>query len=149
RRIMSGEVWRGEICNKAKVGSLYWIDMTIVPRFDHDGKLLAYMAISMDITARKHAEAQFAYLARHDALTGIANRAVLQEKLEEAAARLRRQGEAFTIFVLDLDGFKYINDTLGHSGGDELLKQLAQRLKSSLREAEVMARLGGDEFAII
>jgi diguanylate cyclase (GGDEF)-like protein/PAS domain S-box-containing protein len=148
-RIMSGEIWRGEICNKAKDGSLYWIDTTIVPRFDQEGKLLAYMAISMDITVRKHAEAQFAYLDRHDALTGIANRAVLLEKMEEAAARLRRQGEAFTIFVLDLDGFKYINDTLGHSGGDELLKQLAQRLKSSIRGFDVLARLGGDEFAII
>jgi diguanylate cyclase (GGDEF)-like protein/PAS domain S-box-containing protein len=108
-----------------------------------------WLAIHQDVTAQKHAENQIAYLARHDALTGIANRAVLQEKTEEASARLRRQGEAFSIFLLDLDGFKYINDTLGHAGGDELLKQLACRLKVSLRETEIVARFGGDEFVII
>jgi diguanylate cyclase (GGDEF)-like protein/PAS domain S-box-containing protein len=108
-----------------------------------------WLAIHQDVTAQKQAESQIAYLARHDALTGIANRAVLQEKTEEASARLRRQGEAFSIFLLDLDGFKYINDTLGHAGGDELLKQLACRLKASLRETEIVARFGGDEFVII
>jgi diguanylate cyclase (GGDEF)-like protein len=88
-------------------------------------------------------------VARHDSLTGVANRAVLLEKLEEALARLRRQREPFTIFFLDIDGFKHINDTLGHAAGDMLLKELVQRLASSLRETDFLARLGGDEFAII
>jgi diguanylate cyclase (GGDEF)-like protein/PAS domain S-box-containing protein len=108
-----------------------------------------WLAIHQDITTQKKAEKQIVYLARHDALTGIANRAVLQERMEEASSRLRRQGDAFAILLLDLDGFKYINDTLGHAGGDGLLKQLAHRLKSSVRETEIVARLGGDEFAII
>jgi diguanylate cyclase (GGDEF)-like protein len=88
-------------------------------------------------------------VARHDSLTGVANRTVLLEKLEEALARLRRLQEPFTIFFLDIDGFKHINDTLGHAAGDMLLKELVQRLTTSLRETDFLARLGGDEFAII
>jgi diguanylate cyclase (GGDEF)-like protein len=88
-------------------------------------------------------------MARHDSLTGVANRTALGEKLEEALARLRRLQESFTIFFLDIDGFKHINDTLGHAAGDLLLKELAQRLTGALRETDFMARLGGDEFAII
>ena len=149
RKITNGEVWRGEVCNKAKNGSLYWVDTTIVPQLGPDGKPVTYMAIRVDITARKLAEAQIFYIARHDSLTGIANRTVLLAKMEEALARLRRHQEAFTILIFDLDGFKYINDTLGHTAGDKLLKELSQRLTSSLRETDILARLGGDEFAII
>jgi diguanylate cyclase (GGDEF)-like protein len=88
-------------------------------------------------------------MARHDSLTGVANRTALGEKLEELLARLRRLQEPFTIFFLDIDGFKHINDTLGHATGDMLLKELAQRLTASLRATDFVARLGGDEFAII
>lgn len=149
RRIAKGEVWRGELCNKAKDGSLYWVDTVITAQLGPDGKPIAYIAIRIDITARKLAEARISYAARHDSLTGIANRAVLKEKMDEAAGRLRQKGEAFTVFMLDLDGFKYINDTLGHAAGDRLLVELALRLKNSLRGNEILARLGGDEFAII
>lgn len=149
RQIANGEVWRGEVCNKAKDGSLYWVDTTIVPQLGLDGKPVAYKAIRIDITARKLAEAKISYMADHDALTGIGNRAFLHKKLEEALARLRRHQEAFTVLMLDLDGFKHVNDTLGHAAGDELLKKLAQRLAFSLRETDILARLGGDEFAII
>lgn len=149
RRIANGEVWRGEVCNKAKDGSLYWVDTTIVPQLGLDGKSIGYKAIRVDITARKLAEAKISYMADHDALTGIGNRAFLHTKLEEALARLRRSQETFAILMLDLDGFKHVNDTLGHAAGDELLKKLTQRLTFSLRETDVLARLGGDEFAII
>ena len=108
-----------------------------------------WVATHEDITERKQAEAQIYYIARHDQLTGIANRAVLHEKLEESLARLRRRQEPFSILMLDLDGFKYINDTLGHTAGDKLLNELAQRLQFALCETDVLARLGGDEFAII
>jgi diguanylate cyclase (GGDEF)-like protein len=108
-----------------------------------------WVATHEDITERKQAEAQIFYIARHDLLTVIANRAVLHEKMEEALARLRRRQELFSVFVLDLDGFKHINDTLGHAAGDKLLKELAQRLQSVLRETDFLARLGGDEFAIV
>jgi diguanylate cyclase (GGDEF)-like protein len=92
---------------------------------------------------------ELARMARHDSLTSVANRTALGEKLEEALARLRRMQQPFTIFFLDIDGFKHINDTLGHAAGDLLLKELAQRLTASLRPTDFVARLGGDEFAII
>jgi diguanylate cyclase (GGDEF)-like protein len=93
--------------------------------------------------------AELVRMARHDGLTGIANRAVLHEKLQEAAARLRACGDAFSVLMLDLDGFKYINDSAGHDAGDRLLKELARRLQASVDDTEIVARLGGDEFAII
>ena len=150
RCIANGKVWRGDLCNKPKSGSLYWVDTVITPQLGVDGKPTAYMAIRIDITSRKDAEAQISYAATHDALTGLANRAALLEKMNEALAHMRRQRRgALTVHMLDLDGFKHVNDTLGHAAGDNLLKELARRLKSSLRETDMVARLGGDEFAII
>ncbi len=102
-----------------------------------------------DITDRHQRDAKIAFLAHHDLLTGLANRVVFSEGLNDAMARLRRLGEPFTVFMLDLDKFKNVNDTLGHAAGDQLLKETALRLKSALRETDVLARLGGDEFAII
>ena len=108
-----------------------------------------WVATHEDITSQKRTEMQIIHMARHDILTGLANRAVLLEKVKEALSRNRRNGEVFTIFMLDLDRFKGVNDTLGHHIGDELLKEAARRLKLSLRESDTLARLGGDEFAII
>jgi diguanylate cyclase (GGDEF)-like protein/PAS domain S-box-containing protein len=108
-----------------------------------------WVGIHQDITAQKRAEAQITYMARHDDLTGLANRAVLLEKMEEAVARLKRHGNRFTIFVLDLDLFKIVNDSLGHPVGDALLKLVASRLSECIRETDTVARLGGDEFAIL
>jgi diguanylate cyclase (GGDEF)-like protein len=102
-----------------------------------------------DITGRALNEKRIAYLAQHDLLTGLANRALFSERLEEAAKRLQRHGSTFSVLMLDLDKFKQVNDTLGHPAGDQLLVQVAQRLSSSLRDTDVLARLGGDEFAII
>jgi diguanylate cyclase (GGDEF)-like protein/PAS domain S-box-containing protein len=107
------------------------------------------VAIHQDITAQKRAEAQVAYTARHDSLTNIANRAVLLENMEEALARLRRHGDAFSILMLDLDLFKTINDSLGHPVGDKLLQEVAVRLSRCMRETDTVARLGGDEFAVL
>jgi diguanylate cyclase (GGDEF)-like protein/PAS domain S-box-containing protein len=108
-----------------------------------------FVGIHRDITAQKQAEAQIVYMARHDALTGLANRAILLEKAEEALARLRQGGGGFNIFMLDLDLFKDVNDSLGHPVGDELLKAVARRLSACARETDTVARLGGDEFAIL
>jgi diguanylate cyclase (GGDEF)-like protein len=108
-----------------------------------------WVAIHQDVTAQKKAEMQIAYLARHDVLTSLCNRAVLREKMEESLNRLRRGGSPFTLFILDLDLFKAVNDSLGHPIGDELLKVVAQRLVACLRETDTVARLGGDEFAIL
>jgi diguanylate cyclase (GGDEF)-like protein len=102
-----------------------------------------------DVTERQRIEAQIAHMAHHDALTELANRVLLRERMEEALNRWKRNGEGFAIFLLDLDHFKTVNDTLGHSCGDELLKTVARRLTSCVRETDTVARLGGDEFAII
>jgi diguanylate cyclase (GGDEF)-like protein len=108
-----------------------------------------WVAVHLDITAQKRAESQITYMARHDGLTGLANRAVLLEKMEEALPRLRRHGSRFTIFMLDLDLFKMVNDSLGHPIGDELLKMVASRLSECIRDTDIVVRLGGDEFAIL
>lgn len=102
-----------------------------------------------DITERARTEKRIAFLAQHDLLTGLANRALFSESLERCAERLGRDGMTFTVMMLDLDKFKHVNDTLGHPAGDLLLIEVAKRLKSLLRETDVLARLGGDEFAII
>jgi diguanylate cyclase (GGDEF)-like protein len=101
-----------------------------------------------DITERRKAEAQIAHMAHHDALTDLPNRVLLREQLDAALARVRR-GECLAVLYLDLDHFKSINDTLGHSIGDELLKAVAERLRGCIRETDTIARLGGDEFAIV
>jgi len=102
-----------------------------------------------DITERRHNEARIAFMAHHDSLTGLLNRAAFVEKLADAAAGCRRFDESFNVLALDLDGFKQVNDTYGHNAGDELLIQVALRLKTSLLDGDRLARLGGDEFAII
>jgi diguanylate cyclase (GGDEF)-like protein len=102
-----------------------------------------------DLTARKHAEARIHYLAHHDMLTGLPNRAYLTERLTTILALARRHGTLVAIMFIDLDNFKTVNDSLGHHVGDVLLKQVAARLKEVLREADKVSRLGGDEFLVI
>jgi len=102
-----------------------------------------------DITERRRAEAEIVHLARHDVLTGLANRAEFNNRLEEASRRLKRNGGSLTVMMIDLDRFKAVNDTLGHLAGDHLLSEVARRLQSTVRETDMLARLGGDEFAII
>lgn len=149
RQIARGRVWRGELCNRAKDGREYWVDTTIVPQLGVNGRPTSYTAIRVDITARKHAEAKIVDLANNDSLTGLYNRSVLKHKLQEAVEECRRTGETFAVLLLDLDGFKDINDTLGHAAGDRLLQDIAHRVAYLLPKGDILARLGGDEFAII
>jgi len=107
-----------------------------------------WVATHEDITDRQAAEAQIAFLARHDPLTGLPNRLVFREKLQEGLSRSAR-GEKIAVFCLDLDRFKAVNDTLGHSCGDELLREAAQRLQDCVRDTDTVARVGGDEFTIV
>ncbi|MGE0613557.1 MAG: putative bifunctional diguanylate cyclase/phosphodiesterase, partial [Hyphomicrobiales bacterium] len=107
-----------------------------------------WVATHEDITEQRRIEAKVAHLAHHDALTNLPNRTLLLQRIDEAAARVRRGGQ-FAVLCLDLDRFKSINDTLGHPVGDDLLVQVAQRIGSALRETDTVARLGGDEFAIV
>lgn len=106
------------------------------------------VALHEDVTEQRQAQERISFLARHDLLTGLPNRGVLREELERALASNRR-GESLALFCLDLDRFKPVNDTYGHAAGDELLRQVAQRLRECVRETDVVARLGGDEFSVV
>ncbi len=108
-----------------------------------------WVATHEDITERQRAQARIAHMARHDALTDLANRVLFKERMDEALARLRERGDRFSIFVFDLDLFKAVNDSLGHPVGDALLKAIAKRLMTRTREGDTIGRLGGDEFAIL
>ena len=110
---------------------------------DSQGDAKFLITVIDDITERRKSEQRIAFMAHHDPLTGLANRATVTQKIEEAAARQRRWATPFTVLLLDLDRFKHVNDTLGHSAGDALLREVAARLKASLRETDSLARLGG------
>jgi diguanylate cyclase (GGDEF)-like protein len=108
-----------------------------------------WVTLIEDITERRRVEAEIVHLARHDVLTGLANRAEFNARLEEASKRLKRNGGGIAVMMIDLDRFKAVNDTHGHLAGDQLLSEVAHRLQSAVRDTDVLARLGGDEFAII
>src|SRR4051812_21732177 len=116
---------------------------------DAEGNVTAMMSSGVDLTERRAAEEQIAYLAYHDSLTGLPNRALLQEHLDLALARARRQGDAVGLLYLDLDGFKLVNDSLGHPAGDELLCHVTMRLSERRRGMDLLARQGGDEFLLL
>jgi diguanylate cyclase (GGDEF)-like protein/PAS domain S-box-containing protein len=142
--------WQGEIWNKRKNGEVYpeWLNITAVR--DTHGDIEHFVAIFSDITERKQQEAIITYQAYHDALTGLPNRVLFRDRLEHAMSMARRhEGQQVAVMFLDLDRFKAINDTLGHRMGDVLLKEVARRLKSAIRDSDTVARLGGDEFTVL
>jgi diguanylate cyclase (GGDEF)-like protein len=108
-----------------------------------------FVSTSTDITERKRTEARMLHLAQHDWLTGLPNRLLFHDRLRQAMARCRREGGLLAVVLLDLDRFKQVNDAFGHRIGDDLLKQLGQRLQGALRESDTVARIGGDEFALV
>ncbi|MCX7684521.1 MAG: EAL domain-containing protein [Acetobacteraceae bacterium] len=122
---------------------------TKAPLRDAEGRVVAVLTTSLDITDRKQAEERLLHLAQHDPLTALPNRSYLAERLRERCAQGRRSEDPFALHVLDLDRFKGVNDALGHQAGDRLLAQAARRLRAAVREGDLVARLGGDEFAIL
>jgi diguanylate cyclase (GGDEF)-like protein/PAS domain S-box-containing protein len=129
-------------------GKLVWLETSGNPMFDKNGKFLGYRGTSKDITQRKEDEARIAFMAHHDLLTNLPNRALLRERIDEEFVRTARGG-SFAVLCLDLDDFKVVNDTLGHSAGDRLLQAVATRLVSCARAIDMVARQGGDEFTIV
>ena len=133
-----------------KDGSLIWFETTSRSVRDvFTGKIREIVGVSRDVTERKRVEEQIEYQAYHDALTGLPNRRLFRDRLTVALAHARRMKHPLAVMFLDLDRFKVVNDTLGHSTGDELLKTVGTRLQSSLREEDSIARMGGDEFTIL
>jgi len=153
--------WREEVGNYMRAGRVdpceievlhksgYTVAVELVGKtLELDGRTYR-LGVLRDISARKHAEARIQYLAHHDMLTGLPNRAYLTERLATILALARRHGTQAAVLFIDLDDFKAVNDTLGHHSGDALLKQVAARIKSLLREADKVSRLGSDEFLVI
>ncbi|HEX8886345.1 MAG TPA: diguanylate cyclase, partial [Noviherbaspirillum sp.] len=130
-------------------GALRWLSLSGEPLFDADQRFLGYYGTGRDITAKKAVEARIHFQAHHDALTGLANRMLLIDRLEHAMAQADSDGHALWVLFVDLDRFKRINDSLGHKAGDAVLKSVAQRMQAQLRPADTIARLGGDEFVLV
>lgn len=147
--ILSGREWRGELLNRRRNGEVYWSITSISPLYNDDGKITHFIANVEDINERKNAEATIERLAYYDPLTDLPNRRMMQDRLELALKRCRRQESAAALLYIDLDRFKHINDSLGHPAGDKLLREMADRFTKNLRDDDIVCRMGGDEFAVI
>jgi diguanylate cyclase (GGDEF)-like protein/PAS domain S-box-containing protein len=130
-------------------GVLRWFSTSGEPVYDARGEFKGYRGTGSDITERKMSEQRIQHIAHHDVLTGLPNRALLQDRLAQAVAYANRSGHPMWVLLIDLDRFKFVNDSLGHKAGDLLLKTVAARLQSSVRESDTVARLSGDEFVAI
>lgn len=150
KKVSRGQVWKGEICNRKKDGSLYWVESTIVPMYDDASqRVQKYVSIRFDVTEKRKFLETLQWQAEHDELTGLPNRFLLSKALDQAIVKAKSQPSTVAVGVLDLDGFKQINDRYGHEIGDRLLVAVADRLKHSMRIEDTVARLGGDEFVLI
>ncbi|MFO7813522.1 MAG: EAL domain-containing protein, partial [Pelovirga sp.] len=147
--LLAGEQWQGEFLNKHRDGHLFWVRAQISPLRDDQGRTTHYIAVKEDITIQKRNEKQLEYQASYDALTGLANRTLLMDRLDQAIRYAQRSQRMVAVLLLDLDRFKVINDTLGHTAGDTVLCQIAERLKSAVRDTDTVARFGGDEFIVL
>ncbi len=147
--------WRGEVWNRRRDDELrrpepcYPIWLTLSPVRDESGDLTQCVGVFTDITPLKNYQAQLEHLAHHDPLTGLANRLLLSARLEHALHTSAREDEVLGVIVINMDRFKRVNDSLGHSLGDDLLKAIATRFQTVVREEDTLARLGGDEFVVL
>jgi len=143
------QYWQGEVWNRKKTGELYPEWLTISAIVDSHKVVQGYAGIFTDITERKKVEERIKNLAYYDILTGLPNRRLFADRLSIAISNAKRHGHKLGLMFLDLDLFKRINDTLGHSAGDTILQKVSARLNECVREGDTLARLGGDEFTIV
>jgi len=141
--------WRGEVWNRKKNGELYVELLTISAVHDPEGRLTHYVGVFSDITQLREQQARLEQMVHYDPLTRLPNRVLLGDRLQQAMARTRRDTTLLAVCYVDLDGFKPVNDRLGHQCGDRLLVQVAERLLGVLRGGDTVARLGGDEFVVL
>ncbi len=149
RTLKAKKVWRGENVNTNKSGQHYIVAQSVTPLLNTNNDVTHYIAIQEDITEKKAIEKKMEFIATHDTLTGLANRSLLIDHIDLNMSQAQRHHEQMAILFLDLDRFKLINDTLGHKAGDDLLQQVAERLKTTVSSGDLVARLGGDEFVIV
>jgi diguanylate cyclase (GGDEF)-like protein/PAS domain S-box-containing protein len=151
RRLQAGEIDKFSVEKRYlhSSGTALWVNLTVAHIRGPDGQPDYDVSVIEDITERKQIEHALERMAKYDTLSGLPNRNLLEDRLEQAKARATRAGQPLGFALFDLDRFKEINDTLGHVAGDALLCELAQRLKSSMRDTDTVARLGGDEFTVI
>jgi diguanylate cyclase (GGDEF)-like protein/PAS domain S-box-containing protein len=147
--IMNGSTWRGELCRGRKDGSLLWEDIAIAPVYDDAGAITHIVSVNSDITRRKAMEEELRQQAITDALTGLANRRRLMEAGAHEVKRSLRSGEPLSLLIADIDHFKRVNDTLGHTAGDAVIRQIGEISASEIRSFDTAGRLGGEEFAVI
>jgi diguanylate cyclase (GGDEF)-like protein/PAS domain S-box-containing protein len=144
-----GEPFEVEYRVGAPLGELAWFSSRAIPVLDAGGKAQRMIGVSQDITARKRREEAVRFLAYHDPLTGLPNRRLLDDRLKQAVHAAQRRHRSLAVMLIDLDGFKRVNDSLGHRAGDSVLREVAERLAGCVRKADTLARQGGDEFAIV
>lgn len=149
QKILETDHWQGEIWNRRKNGEIYpeWLSIALVR--DGNGAISHYVGLFSDITKRKQAEKKIYFRANHDVLTGLCNRMLFAERLEQTIKQARRTQNCTAILFIDLDRFKRVNDTLGHNVGDFVLQETARRLQDCVRETDTVARISGDEFLIL
>ncbi|MFC7687125.1 EAL domain-containing protein [Ureibacillus sp. GCM10028918] len=148
KTIGSGHTWNGEICNRAKDGSIYWVQTTIVPFLNEKGKPYQYISIRTDITEQKNIHV-ITHFANHDVLTGLPNRRCLAQRLNLLVEQSKEKHLKFAVFFIDINRFRHINDALGHNVGDLFLVEVAQRFRSIDRTGDSFYRLNGDEFVFL
>lgn len=141
--------WQGEIWNRRKGGEAFLEWLTINRIDDHKGMPIRYVAVFHDITELRQKDEHIHHLAFHDALTGLPNRSLLQDRIDHALKRAKRENGRLSVTFIDLDRFKAINDSLGHDIGDLLLQEVAQRIERHVRASDTVARMGGDEFVVL
>jgi len=147
--VQSSDRWTGELTFRGAGGNPVYLDVTFRGERDPAGELTELKAVGRDITDRRRSEAAWAHRALHDPLTGLPNRALLLDHMEKALARASRDGTHVALLFFDVDRFKLVNDTRGHDVGDDLLCQIADRIRGVLRPSDLVARLGGDEFVVL
>ena len=147
--ITAGDSYSNIFINRRKDGSLFYEEQTITPIKDHAGKITHFVSTGKDISERIQVQERLQHMAHHDALTDLPNRNLFLDRLQQSLTRARWHDRLVAVMFLDLDRFKNINDTLGHTVGDQLLLQLSERLSNSVRDGDTIGRFGGDEFAIL
>ena len=147
--IRTGEASSVLLRNYRKDGTLFWNSLQTSPVRNEAGVVTHFVGIQSDVTTLKNYQAELEHRANYDALTGLANKNLLDDRMERAISQARRSGRQIALLYLDLDRFKMVNDSLGHASGDALLKSAAERLTNCVRESDTVARLGGDEFVVV